>query len=346
MKTIFKPLMKISAIAITLFLASCDNDTANDILRDDDPTVTNEIIVNPTNAASGKRSIEIEAKPGATVKVKTTFTGDKNMYRLYMTKNVLGSAEGAQPFEYPDLGAKKKDGSIDLPKKDKKEFTYTFDFAAPASENEVVQYILWVTKARGDYRDVSNDNAIADDAYGVITIKGNPNASADGASFKSFSTVLLASPLSDGTSKSFISLFDGQTYAISQGEEYAALWDFGYYYGNSAKASFASAANYPSDIVDVVAIGKTEDLNNCYFKLSSKSTGDFDAVTKASDLDFISKSTNERVKGLKEGDVVEFVDAYGNKGLIKVTKIVPGFGTGKKIEFDVKVQVQQVPVKG
>lgn len=337
------------AFLATLALTSCSNENEGvfDPVKPTDPTEkVLELKVNPTNANNAaERNVEAVKAPGGKVTVNANFKGDKKMRRLYMTKNNLSGNEGPQPYEYP-LGSKKSDGSINLDGDDKTEFTFQFEFDAPEKSGEVVQYVLWTTNARGDFRDIANSNSIADEAYGTVTIKADKNAVGEGSNFSSFSTVLLASPLADGTSKSFISLFNGKTYAISQGEEYAALWDFGYYYGNTAKASFASAANYPSNIVDVVSIGKTDDLNNCYFKLSSKSVSDFDAITKASELNFITKSNDERVKGLEIDNIVEFVDAYGNKGLIKVTNIVPGFGTGKKIEFDVKVQLKQVPVKG
>lgn len=341
--------MRISLVAISLFFASCDNDEANDIFRDDEenPTPTeNTIVVNPTNAGTAERVLEVEAQPGTSVPVKVKFTGDKNMYRLYMTKNILGEEEGAVPFEYPDLGAKKADGSIDLPRQDKQEFTYNFDFPAPANENQIVQYVLWVTNARGDYRDIANDNAIADDAYGVITIKGNANANAEAIDYKEFSAILLAAPLKDGSSKTFISLFNKEVYAINQGEEYAALWDFGYYYGKTGKASFASAANYPSNIVDVKTIGGTTDLNNFYFKKSDKDAAFFSSIVSGDDLEFITKPATERVNNLASGTIVEFVDAYGNKGLIKVNEIKGTDGNTGSIKFDVKVQVKATPIKG
>ena len=56
--------------------------------------------------------------------------------------------------------------------------------------------------------------------------------------------------------------------------------------------------------------------------------------------------TSERIQGLKVGDVVEFVDQYGNKGLIKVSNISPGFGSDGSITFDVKVQFSALPIKG
>ena len=39
---------------------------------------------------------------------------------------------------------------------------------------------------------------------------------------------------------------------------------------------------------------------------------------------------------LEENDIVEFLDQYGNKGLIKITNIIPGNGSNGQITFNVK----------
>ncbi len=346
MRTNFKSLAASLLAASTLFLTSCDNDKANDVFREQKGDYT--ITVTPDNTLNSGRKVEIVAAPGKTVKVTAKFTGTKDMFRLYMTKNVFGSVQGAVPFEYPNLGAKKKDGSIDLTKVDKKQFSYTFDFQAPEKNNGVVQYVLWATKARGDYRDISNDNAVGDNAYGLITIKADKNANAKAADFKTFTKTVLAAPLADGSSKSFISLFDNKTYAINQGEEYAALWDFGYYYGATNKASFASTNNYPSSVVNVPTISKVAkgELNKFYIKKSAKDVAFFDGVKTSAALDFISQPSTQTVNGLIKGSILEFVDAYGNKGLIKVIEIKGTDGAKDSITFDVKVKMSAIPVRG
>lgn len=343
MRKIFKNSFLLAFVSVSTFLTSCSSGDGNEIFRDNEEVEYN-IIVNPNNASTNERSIEIVATPSSLVKVKVNFTGDKKMRRIYMTKNVYSSNQGPQPYEYP-LGSKKSDGSIDLDGDDKDTFNYTFNFDAPTNANDVVQYIIWTTNDRGDFRDVSKRNSIANDAFGTVTIKASANADTSVNGVKSFSQVLLAAPLADGSSKTFLSLFDNKTYAINQGVEVAALWDFGYYYGNTGKASFASAANYPTDIVNVPSIGGTTELNKFYFKKSDKTTTDFDAISKKVDLDFITKPTTERVNNLSENDIIEFVDAYGNKGLIKVVKITGTNGTSGSIKFDVKVQINAEPIK-
>ncbi len=346
MKNTLKNSLRLGVTAVTLFLTSC-SDNANDILTGDQDAKY-EIKVNPTNTNTTERSVDIIANANSLVKVQVNFTGDKKMRRIYMTKNVYSDHSGPQPYEY-SLGSKKSDGSIDLDGDDKDTFTYTFDFDTPKEVGDVVQYIIWTTNDRGDFRDVAKRNSIADDAFGTITIKAGANADTTVNGIKSFSTILLEAPLGNGKSKAFLSLFDRKAHKIEDGVEVAALWDFGYYYGKTHKASFASADNYPKDVVDIRSIaklGNEDTLNKFYFKLSSKSNSDFESVTKKSDLDFITQPTSERVKNLVDGDIVEFVDGYGNKGLIRVTKIVHGDGKDGEIKFDVKVQFNNEPIKG
>ncbi|CAA0148961.1 Probable lipoprotein precursor [Tenacibaculum maritimum] len=349
MKKLLKPLSIVAFIASSLIFTSCTDD-GNEIFKDiDDNTDKNyEIIVNPTNAASEERSIDIVAQAGSTVKVKVSFTGDKKMRRIYMTKNVFSSHQGPQPYEYP-LGSKKSDGSIDLDGDDKDSFNFTFDFDTPSRADDVVQYVIWTTNDRGDFRDISKRNSIAEDAYGTITIKAGNGAQASG--FTSFTQTILAAPLADGTSKTFLSLFNEEVYKINDGTETLALWDFGYFYGNTTGASFYSVADFPKvfkkdgaeglHISEFVGADLAE-LNKFYFKIS---TADFDAVASGADLDFIEQPASQRIQRLEVGDVVEFVDQYGNKGLIKVVAINAGAGSAGKITFDVKVQVNAIPVK-
>lgn len=350
MKKLFKSLFLTLAVVGGTLFTSCDNDKTNDILRTD-PTKTTKnytIKVTPNNGNTKEREVTIVAEPGKLVKVTASFTGNKNMYRLYLTKNIYSESKGAAAYQYP-LGKKKRDdGSIDLPKQDKKEFTYEFDFDAPAKNNDIVEYQLWVTTDRGDFRDVSKRNAIDATALGKVIIKSDKNANVKPVTLKSFSAVLLAAPLKDGSSKSFISLFNNKVYSIDQGEEFAALWDLGYYYGNTKKASLASTKNFPTDIINVPTISKvaTTELNEFFIGKSTKTVEEFDKIKNGTELNNIVKPVTQRVNGLVKGDILEFVDAYGNIGLIKVTEVVEGFGRDGKIVFDVKVQVKAEPIKG
>ncbi|WP_143569813.1 hypothetical protein [Tenacibaculum agarivorans] len=356
MKIFFKPLL-LSTIMISAFtFTSCNSEDANDIFRDDDmnPDDNNyQIIVNPTNAGSSDRTVDITANAASTVDVKVSYSTDddnKKMRRIYITKNVFSSNEGPQPFSFPDgIGEKKADGSIDLDGDDKSSFDFTFTFNTPDNPNDVVQYVIWTTNNRGDYRDISDSNSIADNAYGTVTITAGNGTTSTG--FKEFSQTILAAPLADGTSKTFVSVFNNETYKISEGIETSALWDFGYFFGLNTKASFYSTYDFPQSgfggksVEEVSGVSQAE-LNRCYFGLSSKTSADFDAINSGSSLEnSLTTASDERIQGLKEGDIVEFLDQYGNKGLIRVTDIVEGNGTNGKITFDVKVQITAIPLK-
>ena len=81
-------------------------------------------------------------------------------------------------------------------------------------------------------------------------------------------------------------------------------------------------------------------MNDCFFAASNL---DFEAISKSSDLTGISKPSAQGVKDLSEADVIEFVDSYGKKGLIKVAKIYlgargNGYDSDAYIEINIKVQ--------
>ena len=338
-------LLKLRPLALVLFasvfLASCSSDNNEDIAIDDPQAeFDGELTVFDTGGDNRNITINGANLTAGTAFVKVAFQSSENsMRRLYVTQNVANS--GAIAFEFAVAGVTvddKKDGSLDLSGDNKNAFEFKIPFLAPTSEDANIVYTLWATTGRGDFRDISKRNAIGDTAVGTITITGSGNFMANG--INSFSAKLLAAPLSDGTSNTFISLFNGEIYKISDGEEFASLWDFGYFFGNSNKASLASSSNYPTDIVDIPTIsGVAEsELNEFLFAKSTLTTTDFENVSSSGDLNSIVTPTAQRVTQLEVDDIVEFEDQYGNKGLIRVTAIVEGFGNDGAITFDVKVQ--------
>lgn len=336
----FKSILTLFIIAAITF--SCSSDDNEDIQGPSTETTFDLKVTNTNAGNTAERDLKITtAELNSKVKVNVTFTSEQSMRRLYIAKSENGGAY--EPFAFTNQQVdEKKDGSVDLVGDDKKTFTFNIDFDTPASVNGTITYILWATTGRGDFRDVSKRNAIGEFDFGTITVTAGNGAVGDGV--KAYTTTILAAPLADGSSETFMSVFDGKVYKINEGEELAALWDFGYYYGVDGKASLASSNNYPANIIDVPTVGgvTAEELNKVYFGLSSKTIAEFDAISTRSDLDFIVQSTSQRINNLKVDDVVEFVDSYGNKGLIKVKEVVAGNGTNGKITFDVKVQTSQI----
>ncbi len=335
MKNLFRPL-SLAFLAVTISFTSCTND---DNLLGNTGNEQVELKL-PNNKNPYK---EITAEAGEIVDVRVIFEQAKNpMYRLYVSQNEYGSDLGTVAYDINKVAVNvdtKRDGSIDLNPNEKQGFTKTLPLLAPKDKDGVVVYNIWATSggilsaAKGDFRDMSKNNAYNGDAH--ITVKiiaGTPKVEA--TQIKKFSARLLAAPLADGRSETFMSVYNGQKYAIKGAEDTATLWDFGYYYGKTDKASFASVNGYPSKIVDVKRISGINKLNNFYI---AKSNLDFNNVT-LTDLKNIQQPTKEEINHLNVGDVLEFVDAYGTKGLIKITNIVNGYGSNGKIEFDIKVQ--------
>ncbi|GAA4272120.1 hypothetical protein U6A24_11485 [Aquimarina gracilis] len=344
---------KIKSILLILVAStvifSCSSDDNMDIEGGSGETAY-ELIVNTTNVGNtAERDLKITTTSlNASEKVNVTFTADEPMRRLYIAKSENGGA--IEPFVFTNQEVDEKaDGSVDLKSDNKTTFTFNIDFDTPTTTDGTITYILWATTGRGDFRDVTKRNAIGDFDFGTITITAGNGAVGNGV--KSYTQTILAAPLDNEASETFMSVLDGKKYKILDGEEYAALWDFGYYYGASGKASFASVANYPAlfdtngDGLANAAVSELtgvaqEELNNFYIKKGSAL--DFDTVTSREDLNSIAIPTTERVNDLAIGDVLEFVDNYGNKGLIKVTALTPGDGSNGKITFDIKVQTSSI----
>lgn len=385
MKKLFKPqFFTLLVMAFALFLTSCSPDDNGAITPNPTPdpgTQTYEIKVTPTNAGTTERNVKILAEAASTVKVTVNFQSDNDMTRLYITKNEYGSnIEEA----YSIAGTSTKgDGSINVTSAtDRKNITYEIPFMAPATTDGTVVYTLWMTRtkgltSRGDFRDPAKRNAISENpaAVGLVVINAGTSSALSGNGFKSFSATMLYAPTGDKKSVTFMSTKTGKTYAIEKLND-IVNWDFGYYYGGVNKASFVATDKYDNyvvtssgakifDLAGVVAdlnanAGNDEgvdiaDLNTCWFKLSSKSANFFDGVSTYGDLEFITKPADNAVTKLTAGKVVEFVDRYGAKGLIKIKRVVDGNNdgqyTGSKdfIEFDVKVQEKELivnPFKG
>lgn len=343
-----KNLMKFGFMATVLgammFLTSCDD---NEIIVPD-PTSEYDGELEITEGNSSSLTIfTTDLEEGATeIKALVTVTaaGDK-MKRIYITENVAGIGE--EPFELTGTD-NKLDGSLDLEGSSANEFSFVLTIPIVGGITAgTIEYRVWATSGRGDYRD-SSKRLLA--GVGTLTINyGGSNPATD---VKSYTAKMFVVPLADGTSKTFVSVLDGQMYRLSDGQEYASFWDFGYYWLNTPGSSLASTSAYPAlfnhdsddntplvGIADLTTTPQSE-LNNCYFAATTMTTGEFDAITKSNELTGIAVSSSdaEKIQNLAVGDVVAFMDSYGNKGLIKVVSIVPGYGSDGEMVIDIKVQ--------
>lgn len=307
------------------------------------------------NTGNDNRTVTINGSTltGANATVKVSFKSENTMRRLYVTQDVNNF--GAEPYNFALAGVTvddKKDGSLDLSSDNGDEFEFAIPFPAPTSSDSKIVYTLWATTGRGDFRDVSKRNAIDAIAVGTITINGSGNTVSSG--LHSFSDVKLSAPTGDGQSMTFFSLFTGEVSKINpymnpeQNSELVEIWDFGYYYTPNGDefATLASVQAYELPGVDIAAISGIDraDFNRFYLKKSETlTTADFDSAT-TSDLSALSVDTSapEKLNKIEVNDIIEFVDKYGNKGLIKVNTIDlgnsgNGFDADAFMTIDIKV---------
>ncbi len=333
-------------MGVVLFTAGCDEDNEELIVVDPTAEFDGELAM-AEGDADKSIDISVDATTKTAVDVKVTFTStDKSMKRLYITQNIGG--QGDEPYELTGSVDNKADGSLDIPAASSNVVEYKLSLPVPTSISEgTVVYRLWTTSGRGDYRDHTKRLVV-----GVGSITLTYGGSNEAAAVKSYTAKMFAVPLADGSSNTFISVLDGNLYKLSDGEEYASFWDFGYYWLDNPGASLASTAAYPelfdhdnnpsTGLVAIAGLTGTDaaELNNCYFAVSSMTGSEFDAVSVSGDLSGLSVSSSdaEKIMNLEEGDIVAFMDAYGNKGLIRVATIVSGYGLNGAMTIDIKVQ--------
>jgi hypothetical protein len=338
MKTSKNYLIGLFVASAALFTVSCDD--TEDIIADPNAEYDVVLELNEAGPATGNEEITVNPATETEIKAKVSFTTStaKDMKRLYITQNIQGAGETIyKPTESVDL---KADGSIGLENSLKNAFEFEFDLPVPrvAAEGTVV-YKFWATTGNGDFRDVSQRLALG---AGTITLKLGTAANPV-ADVKSYENVKLFAPTADGLSKTFVSLLDGKTYDVKAGSEYAALWDFGYIFRvgtTPTGAGFTSTFDYPTIAVNVPTVSGTpkDDLNKSYFTLSTKTSAQFDAIATSTDLDFVTPTTAQVIGGLAAGSIVQFIDAYGKKGLIRVEQVNGTNGSDGFIIIDIKVQ--------
>lgn len=330
---------------LALFMASCSSDDGNVFDTPDDTDQENQdddqledmatLVFDEGDPSNNIVVAEASGEAGGEVEGRVIFTStNTTQKRMYITQNVGGS--GDMPFNNFDLDsddlkkALKADGSIDLDGATKKEIDFTFSLPVPDIDNGEIVYSFWTTTGKGDFRDPTKRLALG---VGTITVTVGDGTNPT-AEVRTFTDVKLYAPAADGNTESFFSFLNEEVYRIDEGPEYRAFWDFGYYYTDDAY--FASTATYDESFgypVEGLKPGEDEEdadnetLNETYFELSSITSSGFETITLSSELDFIEKSAYQETGKLIVGDVIEFVDNYGKKGLIKITEIKAGVTT-------------------
>lgn len=321
--------------AATVFSVGCDDN--DEIAVDPNAEYDVTLDVKEGDPATLDAPVAVDANTKSTILAKVIFTSTtKSMKRLYITQNVAGQGETIyEPTEDIDL---KGDGAVDLEKGNGLNFEYGFHLPVPSGVSTgTVVYKFWTTTGNGDFRDMSQRLAVGP---GTITLKYGTGLN-PAAKVKAFSAKILAAPLADGTSPTFVSLANGSIYKINEGAEFAAFWDFGYYNTQAEGASLTSTSYYDTAFPYVEISKKSgiaaADLNNAYFATSTVTSAEFDAVTTSENLKNVAAS-NRKITELAKGDIVQFTDNYGKKGLIRVVDIVGDDGSNDYIKIDIKVQ--------
>lgn len=325
--------------ALGLFAMSCSDDD-NEVIAPVTPEDEFDARLNNNAADSLTATVFVTDVTDGEINVQLKFQSS-GMDRVYITQNVQGQGDEKVDAEETFGVQAKGDGSIDLSGDDRESFNFEFTFNTTGLPTEgTIVYNFWTTTGKGDFRDETKRLGVGP-AVLTINLGGNNPASL----VKEYSTTILAAPLADGSSETFVSLIDGELYRIDEGEEFSAFWDFGYYYGASGvsagqQASLASTSVYEESFgfVDVDGIAGTTELNEAFFALSDLTGADFDGVEVAADLSAIETPSNQVVNNLEAGDIIEFVDNYGKKGLIRVIRVVGTFNSTDFIEIDIKVQ--------
>lgn len=351
-------------LSISFFIVNCssedtnvfdttpDDTEQNNDETDDTPTVAT-LVFNEGDTSSNIVIAESSGEAGQTVPGRVIYTStNTTQRRMYITQNISG--QGDMPFNNFDLDsddlkkALKADGSIDLDGATKNEIDFTFDLPVPEIDNGSIVYSFWTTKGKGDFRDPSKRLALG---VGTITVTVGTGSN-PAAAVREFTNIKLFAPDVNGNTETFFSLLNETVYKINVGPEFRAFWDFGYYFGASGvsaddNASFASTSQYDASFgfpVEGLEPDATEEdassetLNEAFFSISSLDVASFDGVTLSGDLESVNNSTVQKITNLNIDDVIEFVDNYGKKGLIKITAIQPGYGNADFIQFDVKIQ--------
>lgn len=343
----FRHYWTVLAIAAGFFAVSCDD--------------TDEVEVDPTDTtATYDVTLEVDGMPVTPVnvdynvtsespeflKTRVHFTGE-DMKRLYITANAVGTGDVVFKPSELNNSAFKADESVGLEASTSEEFDFEFELPVPDSITEgTLVYTFWATSGNGDFRDQNQRLAVGP---GTITLKfggQNPNAAV-----KVYTDLKLSAPAGTGTSETFVSLLNGEVYTIKpegitdptqeEFDEYIAFWDFGYINKQNGGPTLHSTATYPEIAFPNFPqfAASEEPKNNTYFRTSSKTAAEFDEIEMSSQLDFITKPADEFVSNLAAGTVVEFVDQYGKKGLIKVLEAVPGNTPGTHfVRISIKVQ--------
>jgi hypothetical protein len=303
------------ALMGSFFMISCgDDDEVGPIFGGDDPTIN----FSGEDADSINQTVPVfEAEAGETFDVTVEVDAPDGFNVLRINKVVDGTATQIQEYTRTTAG--------------QTDFSTTFSYTVLAEDADAVTEI--------EFEAVDDDGDTTTESIQIQVRE---------ASVNSYTTVLLAAPLADGSSKSFFSSDNGNVYSdddvTGTTDPVSETIDFGYYYGATDMASLSSPNAYPAT---VASLSGWSTLNNTELRVTGLTSAQFDETNSAAAIQAAfdggtAGGDPEIVSNLSVGDVVAFqTDADkpdGSRyGILVVRSITAGTSADGEIELDVKV---------
>jgi hypothetical protein len=159
-----------------------------------------------------------------------------------------------------------------------------------------------------------------------------------------FESILINTPLNDGTSNNFFSSNSDDTYTSVEivNSSIENIIDFGYYFGATHQATICSPLEYPSSIIN---LAEWSELNDTKIKNTSLTDTQFDNVANYDELENIYlNGTNEtgRMTNLSVGNIFAFKTEIDENnlfkyGLIRISNIIGTYNSSDYIVLDMTV---------
>lgn len=298
--------LSMTMIASLLVVTSCGEDPIEEVIEAPSITITGVEVGDET-------STTVDVGEEVAFNVDVTAPGGFNT--LIVNKTVDGVTE--------EIDLVSRGSAI--------ENTYTYDFIYTPSAEEAGEIVIF------DFIAVDEDARENTFTYTVNVNEVQVNT---------FPATLLYAPAADGSTETFFSTNNGETYSsqevTSTSASISPLIDFGYFYGVNKQATLAAPANFPTE----AGQSSWNTRNSTKLKVTDLSESSFNESTATSinaAFDAASFGTNEgQATNLQVGQVVAFEtdpskETGPRRGLIYVVSIDPGTANTDNIEVIVKV---------
>lgn len=346
------------AITVLFAISSCSDDDESVFEQPEEPGSEFDARLNTAFPDSTSATVFLSDIDDNKIDVFMSFSSNEPMKRFYSTVNVQN--QGEETFAIGQLtGAEDKaDGSLELDPDQKEAFSINLDLTTTSlsSGEGTVVYKFWTTTGKGDFRDDEKRQATA-----PLILTVNLGGTNPATPLVSSEDIRLFAPTADLMSESFVSSVDGEIYALDE-FEFSDLWDIGYSaqsnnpqlssaFGSPQRFFYPEGSNTIVSFQELIAAqlgdSAAADLNMAYF-VDIDDSFDFDGATSVGDLSALSvSSSNPQTIDIPtdaDGDIIAFIDQYGNKGVIRIDALVDAnndgdyFNNVDYVQIDIKVQ--------